>query len=174
MTRRIRVIAPLLLAIGACRAASGHAGDQGPQDQPQRRAGLWDTRLVSGFGGARSDVQVCIDPERDRREAAAAMARGAKSGCPGLGPLTRTADGWRFHQSCPSAPGMRVEYDGVIRGDYNSRYTSTMTERMIPPPAPEVASTTSVTESRWLGPCPAGMAPGDSVVDGRRIPRRRP
>jgi hypothetical protein len=161
--------AALALACAGCADKAKGAG--GGQDRLRQRAGLWETRLTSGFHGASSVVRVCVDSERDRRLAAAAVAKGAGQ-CKGLGELTRQGDHWITHTVCKAGGGMTTEMTGTITGDLSSRYTTRYVQTMTPPPVPEMARSESSTEDRWLGPCPADMPPGASEVGGKRIAPR--
>ena len=142
---------------------------------PLRRAGLWESRITGGpLGGTDMTVRTCSDPSKDRADAAFGSGR-RPAGCGG-GPtiVPSPGGGWAYHMVCRPSGAMTLDVSGVASGDFQTGYTVKTVTRMTPAPLPQMAESRMTVTARWLGPCPAGMKPGDSTLDGRplRGPRR--
>ncbi len=144
--------------------------------QPARRAGLWETKMTGGpMGGMAMTVSTCVDPASERSDAAMATHPPAGSGmsCTGGRGGPAPGGGWAFHSVCHSSRGMTVDTEGVASGDFRTSYTVHTKTRMSPAPMPAMAVSETTISGRYLGPCPAGMKPGEANINGRPVSAMR-
>lgn len=157
MSRPFRVSKPMLIAAGVLLGAPLVVSAQ--PAGPHVEAGLWETGLeISGF---KMTTQICMDGSEassrrafmpPSREQAAARA---EQNCEkqDVHPIP---GGYSVDASCTSQ-GRRTHVVGTVTGDFRTRYVMDMTvENDGRPPQP------IHTESRRVGPCPAGMRPGEA------------
>jgi hypothetical protein len=77
--------------------------------------------------------------------------------------ITHNADGsWSDTYTCTFADGKRTTTHSTFRGDFNTKFTATVTSG-------QSAATTSVFT--YAGPCPPGMHGGDVEMHGRVMNR---
>ena len=132
---------------------------------PARKAGWWEiTTAMSAPMAMTSKMNMCTDAATEARNSAFATNNGPPGGVDCTqGPVGRTATGWTFSSTC-KMQGMTTTTSGVASGDFDANYRVEATTRMTPAPMPQMAETRTVITSRWLGPCPAGRVPGDTVM----------
>jgi hypothetical protein len=177
MHKTVLLAAPLL-ALSACsgrddaaepKAAQTMAPAQaaGPSlDGPMlATAGLWrTTTTVAGrkpFGANRTCVDVARQKADDMPNPPAEM------GCkpPARRPI---AGGYAYELVC-NKDGLKILTSGEVKGDAK-RVTMTSTSRVVSPDGDVAPPSGVVIESVYVGPCPAGMKPGDSVQEGVSAP----
>ena len=160
----IAALAGAALAAGTAAAAPG----------PVRRAGLWESHIVGGpMGAADMTLRTCADPAKEQADVTFGSGR-RPAGC-AAGPILKPlpGGGWAYHMVCRPSAGMTLDVTGTASGDFQSGYTVKTVTRMTPAPMPQLAESRMTITSRWLGPCPAGMKPGDSTMNGRALPGAR-
>jgi hypothetical protein len=130
---------------------------------PKRHPGLWEQSLLSG--DARRVSTICVDAASDRKLLDYGFAQMRRMG----GKVDITGSGNHFHiRAVTDVSGHTVttNMDLDFKGD---KLIQSNGNAHIDPPIDGVPVDTEIKqESRWTGPCPADMAPGDFVSDGRK------
>jgi len=166
----------------SCAALAMTACQQTP---PARRAGLWLQTFAHdgstrGLGLMKS-VRVCVDAKTEARNAifnhdlAVKLAKARHCATP---TASRGLDGiYSFTSNCPLPNGNGQE---VLKGTASGDFVTTFHLRMqtdttySPPFTPLNSSRVVDIDGKWLGPCPAGMAPGDMILaNGMKAPGGR-
>lgn len=152
-------------AADKAQTATAEVKPTGGPFKPKPRVGLWTMSMnTTGGPGVKMNAQMCIGPDT-----AADMAwhgpRSPGKNCtqqmhPSMGGLT-------FDSTCRMGKGTMTSH-GVVSGDLNSAYTVDMTTHMDPPQA-GMSDMKMSTQAKWLGPCPAGMKPGQVNVGGIHV-----
>lgn len=134
---------------------------------PHRRAGLWEMAMdTSGGPGVKMTAQMCIDATTDK-DMGWHGPRSQSKNCaknefhPVLGGVT-------FDSVCKMG-SRTVTSHGVVKGDFDKAYDVDVTTRFDPPQAGVGGDMKTAMKARWLGPCPAGMKPGQVNVGGMHI-----
>ena len=143
------------------------------QAMPMRRDGLWEmTMKMSSPMPMTTTMRQCTDAAEERAGAAFQSGGPQQAGvsCKAGTPLPAPGGGWSYTSVC-TMRGMTMTTKGVTRGDFRTGYHMESTTRMEPAPVPQMAETKMVMDSKWIGPCPADMKPGDTIVNGRKIPK---
>jgi len=170
------------LALAACQkpaatpagAPTASAPSASPAS-PQRRAGLWQQSFTrDGRATPMASMRLCVDPTSEARASVftrgAASQRLADSHCTGMA-ASRTLSGYSFASTCPMTGGGTVVSKGAASGDFATSY-HVHVENDVSGAAYGPMNGHHVTDidGKWLGPCPAGMAPGDMEIGhGMRI-----
>lgn len=144
------------------------------QGMPMRRDGLWETTMkMSAPVPMTMTSRQCTDAAEEKAGAAFRNNGPQQAGvdCK-AGPGGPVPGGWRYSMTC-KMQNMTMTTNGMARGDFKTGYHMESTTRMTPAPMPQMATTTMVMDARWIGPCPADMKPGDTIVNGRKIPKPR-
>ncbi|MGA2953400.1 MAG: DUF3617 family protein [Caulobacteraceae bacterium] len=165
------------LAVGAVLVLAGCH-----DTPPPRRAGLWNETFTKDGKrdlGIYSSVHLCVGPQTDAHspifsfDAATKQAGARKCTAPSAG---RRSDGlYTFSSTCPKAGGGTTRTDGLVSGNFHTAYHM------------QIASTTEGStdtrsngrhvveiDGQWLGPCPAGLGPGDMILpNGLKLPQGR-
>ena len=162
--RALVVVGLSTLTLSGCDA--GERPAQVAATLPSPKAGLWrETLMRDGHGLALvGDLRACLDS--DARKRLSMLGDKAEKGMCKDRTVTRDADGgYHFSSSCDMGPAGHVTTQGELTGDLASRYRvhtqsdttgasfNTMNGRHVVD-----------IEARYLGPCPAGMVPGDVVI----------
>ena len=130
--------------------------------QPKRRAGLWRMSMShTGGPGVSMTAEMCVD-EASAGDFNFDPGKGSKD-C-ASSKITPTGNGWAFESIC-NVEGRTVTTEGVITGDMSANYAMDLSTRMDPAPEGMGQSNTKM-QAKWLGPCPAGMKPGQVKVAG--------
>lgn len=146
--------------------APAAAAASGPAATPTRKAGLWE--LTMREGGVAQTQRLCLDARTDSRLGLTGQQRGPKP-CREQA-TTRTATGYEVRSVCDVGEMGTVTSRAVLTGDPGSRYKVEIASKTTGAKAPEVNGTHNFTmEAAWIGPCPAGMKPGDMEVAGQRF-----
>jgi hypothetical protein len=131
---------------------------------PVRRAGLWAQTVSSA--GATQQTRVCLDASLSKRLAAWGDAS-AGGGCREAPITPRAGGGWSFSSACDGGPDGETVTTGVLTGDPASRYRIEAETRTAGARAQLMNGRRRFSMSaEWLGPCPAGMKPGDMTLPG--------
>jgi len=172
--RRTTLVCCAALALAACQ-----------QTPPPRKAGLWQQTFVRdgkirGLGVMRF-VRVCVDAKTEARNAifnhdlAVKLAKDRHCATPGA---SRGLDGlYNFTSDCPLANGNGKQIlQGTASGDFKTAFHLRMqTDTTYSAPFTPLNNSHVVdVDGKWLGPCPAGMAPGDMLLaNGMKAPGGR-
>ncbi len=163
----MRVPVSLFLAAAALAAAAAPA-----QAQPARKDGLWEmTMKVTAPMNMNMTSRQCTDASEEKGGAAfrnngGQMPKGIDCKA---GPVTPAAGGgWSYSNTCVMR-NMTMTTAGTAKGDFRSGYHIDSVTKMSPAPMPQLAEQHMSIDAKWLGPCPAGMNPGDVEINGKRI-----
>lgn len=142
---------------------------------PMRKDGLWEmTMKMSAPMPMTMVTRQCTDGAWEKNGAAfqnnQPQATGVDCKAGPMGPAP--GGGWRYSSTCTMKGGMTMTTSGVAKGDFKGGYHIDSTTRMSPAPMPQMAETRMVMDGKWLGPCPADMKPGDTIINGRKISAR--
>jgi Protein of unknown function (DUF3617) len=155
MTRHI------VLAVAAVFSAHAAA-----QDLPKMKAGLWEsTSSSSGAKGAQAHTtksSMCINETVQKDMMAFSQTMGAK-----CSKNSMRRDGNKYYGEAECAMGnMTVKSQSVttFTGDAAFRTENRAT---FSPPMAGMSESTTTQESKFTGPCPANMKPGDMNMGGR-------
>lgn len=151
----------LTLIAAACLATHALA-----QDLPKMKPGLWEaTTTTGGRSGAPPHVSkssICMNETVQKDVMAFGQNMGAK-----CSKNTMRKDGNKYLGEAECAMGnMTVKSQSVttFSGDTSYRTESRAT---FSPAMAGVSESTTVHESKYAGPCPANMKPGDMNMGGR-------
>jgi hypothetical protein len=128
-----------------------------------------------------NSIKVCTDTARDAKSAVFnhdAAAQQAKAHHCTSSAASRGLDGvYRFSSTCPVPGGNgTIDTKGTASGDFTQSYHLRI-QADITRPAPFAGLNSHQVDDidgAWLGPCPAGMAPGDMMLaNGQMAPGGR-
>jgi hypothetical protein len=152
-------------------SASASGGDaMASVSPPARRPGLWEQTMVrDGKAAPMGPIRLCLDPSTDAKVSVFGRLA-ARSLCQRQA-MSRGLDGtYRFTSSCQMGKAGTVATTGTASGDFSSHYIvrteSDVSGSSFPPLN---GHHVSEMDSRWVGPCPVGMAPGEIVANGFRM-----
>jgi len=156
---RIRTLAQLTGAVLLPLAAVA-------ADMPQRKSGLWEVKTsIASMPAQAMQMQQCIDQGTDDAMRAMAGNLGQQS----CSKLDVRRDGARFvSDSVCKFRNSTITSRGVFSGDFSSGYKAEINTSYDPPMMGRKNDTTLI-EARWVGPCKAGMKPGDMVMPGGKV-----
>lgn len=126
---------------------------------PKRKAGLWEMRTTGGPVGPQT-VQQCIDASTDDL-----LRSQSNEGQNCSKPVVeRDGNRYRVRSTC-SGEGTRSTMDGVYTMAKDTEYRGDM-KMTFDPPLAGAAEMNMKMDGKWIGPCKAGMKPGDIVLQG--------
>ena len=141
-------------------AATGLSAAAPSDDYPHRRPGLWEvTRTgVDATNPART-TQICIDQETEAtlRQIGDSLAQSACSTTD-----THSSQGELTADATCQLGGSRTTNHTVVNFIGDTAYHQ-MSTTLVDPPLFGRSKIISETEGKWIGPCAAGMRPGDMV-----------
>ena len=153
---------PLSFAVALSLLAAVPATGAAAAELPQRKAGLWDMKMVrTGSPIPDMTMQHCTDASTDKQMSTSFSP--GKDSC-AKQDIQKTATGYVSDSVCTVA-GMTVTSHAEITGDFNSAYTVKSTSHSERSGGQTRDSTTTV-EAKWLGACKADQKPGDIVMPG--------
>ena len=153
---------PLSFAVALSLLAAVPATGAAAAELPQRKAGLWDMKMVrTGSPIPDMTMQHCTDASTDKQMSTSFSP--GKDSC-AKQDIQKTATGYVSDSVCTVA-GMTVTSHAEITGDFNSAYTVKSTAHSERAGGPARDSTTTI-EAKWLGACKADQKPGDIVMPG--------
>jgi hypothetical protein len=127
---------------------------------PHEKVGLWEQSMT--MMGHPITSQFCIDAATEAKLSVFAASISRNTRCQ-HGPLVHNADGsWTSTSTCEFRPGVKDINRATISGDFNSKFTETLTS------LPSGKVTMNMT-STWVGPCKPGMKGGDTIVNGMKM-----
>lgn len=147
-------------AKGAEAAATASNLSFDAQGVPIRKPGLWETVHVAGDHLGEEPIRQCLGDldEEDRQQ-----LFGESEHCKTT--IDRARGGLRVHAVCSQA-GVNTDSTMTLSGS-DTEHTMALEVKIDNTADSAPASTIkTVTKSRWVGACPAGMQPGDLVQDG--------
>lgn len=133
-------------------------------DGPSRKSGLWEMKL----DGVKMAMQTCVDRAQDNALRAAASEPG-KTNCTQRMLKRESATRLVAEYLCKDGAATTVSRL-VITGDLDSNFVMEFSSRPEPAQAGQ-GERSGRMQGRWLGPCAAGMKPGDMrLPNGMVIP----
>jgi hypothetical protein len=155
----------LVACLPGCAKRSSSPSAQGvDEDASSRREGLWaQTVTRDGHRAVMGRFRLCVDPATDERLTLIGAAAG-KARCDRRS--TKGADGgMSFTSRCRLGHGGLIDTKGEVWSDYRSSYRL-HAESVVSGSPLDALNGQHVTDvsARYLGPCPADMAPGDMIV----------
>ncbi|NEX94964.1 DUF3617 family protein [Caulobacter sp. 17J65-9] len=173
MRRKAFLIVPLL-ALAACSgpkdearpdAASKPVQAGGPSlDGPMLATpGLWRTKTMVNGRPALGANKTCVDAASQKAEDM--FTQQGATGC--QSPARRQISGGYAYDLVCEQDGLKTLVSGEVKGDAK-HVVMTSTTRMTGPDGDVMPPATVVIDSAYVGPCPAGMKPGDSVQEAAR------
>lgn len=145
--------ATALLLTAACATASAI-------DFPTRRAGLWQVSIESDARPAMV-AKHCVDEATDLQMQKMGQEMGGE--CK-RGELLREGDALVTSSVCKMGKTTLTSKSRTT-GDFKSTIRTEVDAKFDPPMAGRTNSKT-VVNGKWVGPCPAGMKPGDMEMPG--------
>ena len=138
-------------------------------DQPPLKAGYWSvqTKILNSPGDAPTESKrfVCRNPEFDQWMRVTVDSLTKRMGCKMV--VEKFADDtYTSETHCVQSGSQTVtKTRSEMTGD-SAMHTETIT--VLDPPLNGREKTTMISDQKWVGTCPAGVAPGDSVsTDGQ-------
>jgi len=163
------------LSLAACNKSKDTTDARNPADvaaapegsplNPKRKPGLWEQSITMAGQPAPMLIKLCLDEATDAKMSAFGN-QASKDAC-SENTVTKTADGYSFKSVCDMGQGGVATAQGKAVGDMSSSYTVDMTS-VTTGAALASANGTSRMQmtAKWVGPCPAGMAPGMMEMPG--------
>ena len=162
MCRFLTIVAACLFCVSAASA----------MDMPTRKAGQWEIKMqfVDGNLPARA-MRQCIDQATDKMMNSS-FGGDAGSHC-SKREIKNVGGTMVVDSVCQFGAGTTTSH-AVVSGSFDSAYEVDVTStRKGGPPIPGMApnrTTHMKISAKWLGPCPAGMRPGDMMIgNGMKI-----
>jgi len=146
------------ISVLSCTLAAGMAS---AQSLPHQKIGLWQQQ--STMMGMHITGELCVDAATQEKLSAFSSSVAHHGKCE-RGPIVHGADGsWTNDSTCEFRPGAKQTVHAVVTGDFDSKYTMTLTS------LPDGRAITTVT-STWMGACKPGQHGGDFVMgNGMKI-----
>jgi hypothetical protein len=181
--RTIVLVTPAVLALAACQKAPGAASGALPTKDanastsatPQRRAGLWEQSFSrDSHEISIGSMRLCVDPTSEARASVfsrgAVMQRMPESHCTASTTSRGVGGSYSFSSTCPMIGGGTIITKGVTSGDFSTTYHVHI-ESDVRGAAYAAMNGHHATDidGKWLGPCPAGMTPGDMEFGHMRV-----
>lgn len=142
------VLLPALLAAGIAQGV----------DLPKRRSGIWEVTTGPAGGPAGPSAQLCIDEKTD--DLAKQLAAGSIF-CSKMD-VRREGDRYVADSVCRIGDSTATSRT-VFSGSFQTGYTADIQAKYNPPLMGMSEGYSTIT-ARWLGPCKAGMRPGDLIL----------
>ena len=166
-------------ALASAGAALFYATAQASATLPPRKPGLWQTSMVMHMKmlmngqtiNDNSDTptidELCANAATDAQSLK--MLTGGAAHCSAVD-IEKTGGVYTMSGSCPDPMGGHggvITFNGTITPQGDTAF------HMVSQSSGPDMSSSMVADSKWLGPCPAGMAPGDfgSVTNGQFVKR---
>jgi hypothetical protein len=131
------------------------------EDLPKRKPGLWEVTVNTG-DSQRPPVtnRMCLDPATDA--ALIKFGMGSANQICSKQDMSISGNVATIDAVCKIGTSQQITHS-TITYTGNTAYKTQVKARFDPPFLGKTESSTS-TEARWVGPCPADMKPGDMVV----------
>lgn len=171
--RKFAVLAASMLILTACsKPETGKGGDasgpiKGAATGPSLNGpllatpGLWRTTTTVGGRQVLGANLACVD--LTSQKAGHDLGQTEETGC--RAPVRRSiAGGFAYEVACEK-DGLKTMVAGEVTGDAR-RVVMRSTTRLVGPDGDAAPPTEVVVENVHVGPCPAGMTPGQSTQEG--------
>lgn len=163
------------LSLAACNKAENTADALNPADvaaapegsplNPKRKPGLWEQTITMAGQPAPLLIKLCLDEATDA-EMSAFGAQASQDAC-SENTITKTAAGYDLRSVCDMGAGGVATSEGKAVGDMGSSYTVDITTVTTGASNAQANGTSKMQmAAKWVGPCPAGMAPGMMEMPG--------
>lgn len=141
-----------LITFGACGALA--------DDMPTRKAGLWEVSFrMANMNMPPQTMKFCTDAATDA-EQFKSIEHGAQDMC-SRKDVQRSGSVVTIDAECKMGDTKMVSHTVMtFLGDSSYR---TSIQSHFDPPAAGHGDTSMTQEAKWVGPCPAGMAPGEMI-----------
>lgn len=130
---------------------------------PERRAGLWEERIVqAGRADRPRTMRICLDPLSERR--VSLFGLDGSEDC-SRNAVQRPDGGYDFTSTCRLPTGALVTAQGRADGDFDAAYHVHTQLTLTHAPISLLNGRREVDVTAvWAGRCPADMAPGQVLV----------
>ena len=126
---------------------------------PKRKPGLWEMKTSGGPIGPQT-IQQCIDAATDDM-----LRSRSNEGQDCTKPVVeRDGNRYRVRGSC-NQEGTKSTMEGVYTMSKDTEYTGDM-KMTFDPPLSGASEMNMKMNGKWVGPCKAGMKPGDITIPG--------
>ncbi len=171
--RKAFLVSLAALAVAACQKPAGTpsgpsaSAGSAAAASPLRRAGLWQQSFSrDGRVTPMAAMRLCVDPASEARASVfthgVASQHLADSHCTGISSSRAPGGFYIFASTCPMTGGGAIVSKGAASGDFATRYHVHVESDVSGAAyAPMNGHHVTDIDGKWLGPCPAGMAPGD-------------
>jgi len=150
-------------AAGQTGASSPPAIASAPVGPPHRKAGLW-AQTMDGEGGHQT-IRMCLDADTDSKMSVWGQAMKSDSAC-AKNIVKPMAGGWAFESECDMGQGGKILSQGMVDGDFNSKYTVKVTSTTTGAAFAQANGRHEMTlTAEYQGACPAGMKGGDVNIE---------
>ncbi len=155
-------------ATSAAQAPAAKPANATLSSFPARRAGLWEQTLLRDGRplGPAGQTRYCLDAASDAPFGM--LGRQAGGGACQPPTVNRSADGAiSFASTCNLGAAGMITTHGVVSGDFSASYTVRSQSEVTGSSLPAMNGRHEIdVTAHYLGPCPAGMTPGDVVMNG--------
>ena len=135
---------------------------------PTRKPGLWSITMdMAAPMAMHQALQMCTDATTETGNRSLINTMSPTSNC-AAGPMSVAGGRWSYSSNCKVGT-MTMMTTGVASGDFTSGYHIDSTTTTTPAPIPSMAQTHMTIDARWVGPCPASLAPGEAMMNGKKI-----
>jgi hypothetical protein len=139
---------------------------------PHLKPGLWlHVRTHSGYNhGEPFTTRICVDASTDQATSEWMVGTRAEKLC--TKDVQLVGNKVIVNSVCPQ---IRPQVSGRITSHsvttfYGDRATHSEFEAHYRPPWPFLSDDRSTDDGKWVGPCPADMAPGDAISESPKMP----
>ncbi len=137
------------------------------QEMPSMKPGLWESTTSTRMGGSVKSgpkTMMCINEAMQRLMLANSQRAGAFCG---KNITRREGNQFIAEAECRvSGATLKSQSIAIFTGDTAFRVESSST---VSPPISGINDSSATQEARYVGPCPAGMKPGDITSGGRTM-----
>lgn len=131
---------------------------------PARKAGLWNQTIATG--DMTQTMKLCLDVATAEKISAFGQQT-SQDVCSEQQMTKRLDGGWDFASTCDMGPQGKIVSKGTATGDFTSKYQVKATSTTTGATMAQANGTHEMTmTAEWVGPCPAGMKPGDLELPG--------
>jgi len=126
----------------------------------RRKPGLWEVSATTDGHPMPTGMKQCADEATDAKMMQLSQQEAAQ--CK-VSDFIKTAEGYEFSSECQLG-ATKVVSKGTFSGDFDAEYRGEILTTMTPPLFGRGESKSTIT-AKWVGPCPAGMKPGQMKTD---------
>jgi hypothetical protein len=157
-----------MLSIAALALVTLVAAPAFALDLPKRKSGLWeivttrDAGAQPGPPAGGGPIRMCIDEKTD--DLSRQMGESASKDLCSKREMQREGDAIVAHSVCRFGDTTATSRS-VMTGSFDSAYEVDVRTNF-EPPTMGMAESRTIIKARWVGPCAAGMRPGDVIMPG--------